>query len=216
MTWLYVPHAIPPDALKLTIPTGWNCVIGVEMESLRTRVVQPLDDKLAALGVKRCAGVMIESPTSLGVKAGWPFHRLSQLRDRGVTSQFWVDVSDVQDAEWLVENTPAHAVVIGYGIADQAAKYRLLKSANDMGVAVVGKGVQGGDDMEDVRLRSGEPGLTTQIIDLPTDLTGLGRVLEVMQMDMTPAELNSAWEAYAKDHPEPPRPKGAHPPEFGA
>ena len=215
-TWAYIPHATPLNTVRAAAMDGWSYVIGVEMEALRTRVVQPLEEKLSSLGARQCAAVMVESPTSMGVKAGWPFHRLSQLRDRGVTSQFWVDTDDVQVAEWIVEQTPAHAVVVGYGHADQAARYRLFNAARDMGVAVIGKPLGREMNLEDVRLCSSEPGLTTQMIDLPNDLPTLNRLLEAMQMDLTGPELDAAWDAYAKAHSEPPRPKGAHPPEFGS
>ena len=67
------------------------------------------------------------------------YQRLAQFRNAGVIRLIFLEATDVPNAEWLIENTAAHAVSLPFGVADLTAAYGLLDIAKEVGTAVLAR-----------------------------------------------------------------------------
>jgi hypothetical protein len=124
-TWVYLARTpvVPMTASALDV------VLGIPADSLQARRGAIVHDRLRESGISRCAGVMLQNISSGAIKAGGPFHRLSQLRDQGTVEFFFAEAEDHTTAEWLLYHTPAHAIPVPSSLHDLNPKYRLIHDA---------------------------------------------------------------------------------------
>ncbi len=82
-------------------PDHWDRSMAQAIDQLLWRTGQPQVDllQLAPFDLER-------------IKAGEPFRRLVELRDSRRVRFFGLSVSNLRDARWAVEETPAHAVAV--------------------------------------------------------------------------------------------------------
>lgn len=221
VNWLLLPQLLSPAVLERMKTTlggvednqRWTIVLGADAESLRSRNARFVEDRLALLGRQKCLAIMLESAAIIDVKSGWPFHRLMHLRDRGLTELFFIEAEDCAAAEWFVEHSPAHAIGLPFGIEDQTARYRLLDMAASVGTALLARSV---NSDEDRRFVAAEPGIAALIQPLPESVEGVESILRAMAHPISADERSRHWEQFKQRVPEPPRPRSAHPPEYGA
>jgi hypothetical protein len=223
MTWLLLPTSLADDSLvqlALLLDASapeepWSLVLGIRADSLRPRVPAGFHGRLAALRRSRIAAALLESTDANEVKAGWPFHRLAQLRDQGVIDLFLAEADDPLTAEWLVEHSPAHAVSVPFGTRDLNAQYRVLPAARELGMALLAAPPEReGDSLPaDIAYAAAEPAITSILLDLPADVQQLTRCVAAFRAPTPPDARQTLWAAYQAAHPAPPKPRGGHPPE---
>ena len=151
--WVYVPTDVP-DAELAWVKKVFDSRTAELTRTLRSRsliigragrgpaprpALAPVRERLGALGASNCAAVMLEEADPIELKGGLAYQRLTQLRDAGVTRLIFLEATDVPNAEWLIENTAAHAVSLPFGVADLTAAYGLLDIAKEVGTAVLAR-----------------------------------------------------------------------------
>jgi aryl-alcohol dehydrogenase-like predicted oxidoreductase len=197
-------------------------VIGVESDELVARRNRVLLERLEALGRSKCDAVMLQDADADALKAGRPFHRLSQLRDAGLTHMIFLDATTSEVAEWMVENTPALAVAVPYDLADQTARYRLFDVAKEMETRLLSRRasvrkfpVEAPAD-EAIAFRLANPHVTAIIEPLPESRERIDAIVHAARMTLSPEKLDRWWRQYQEKVPLSPKPKRGHPPEYGS
>ena len=165
-------------------------------ETLDRRGDHHLLKQLAEAGRSSCDLLIVRDLLSNDLKVGWPMHRLQQLRDRGLCRYFAVVAENALEAEWIAANAPVHAVVVQYSPDDMAVRYRCFAAAENAGVALIGRA----GDRQTLAFHAATPQITASISD--ATLAG-------------DADIESAWQAYAAAHAEPPKLRSGHPPDHG-
>ena len=210
-TWFFIDAGTPDQTLAQLSP-GASIVIGMDVGQLTPRAAAWLSRRLQQLSLATCEGVLIQDASPSAIKSGGPFHRLIQLRERGLTRTFWLDAEDAATAEWMVENTPAHAVCVPFSLDDQLAAYRVLPAAAEMGLAVIAK--PGDLSAANLSFIAAEPRISAIVIGLPQTPQDLRRMAVAVAHPMPDEQRLTAWEAWQAAHPEPPRPKRNLPPDM--
>jgi hypothetical protein len=217
-SWFYIAEA--PSGAAIDVPAV-EVVLGVPAGALQARRGAVVRERLDALGVARCAGVMLREVNPGAVKAGGPFHRLSQLRDAGTVDLFFAEAEDYATGEWLLHHTPAHAVAVPFSLNDLTAKYRLLRDAAGFGTGVIARPARSAwtaprafDAIENVSFLAGEEAVTAMLLPLPDDVNELRRILDALMHPMPEAERAWWWEAFRRQVPEPPPPPRGVAPDF--
>jgi hypothetical protein len=199
------------DALARHLP-GFPAVIAMQADQLTPRAALWLSRRLDRLSLQRAVGLLVQDATPGAIKAGGPFHRLIQLRERGLAQTFWLEAEDAATAEWMVENTPAHAVCLPFSISGQSAGYRVLPAAAAMGVALVAR--SGDTAADNLSFIAGTAAITSMLIDLPPTLDELGRIVRAVSSPTADARRQQIEQAYRAANPEPPRPRRNLPPDM--
>jgi hypothetical protein len=223
--WLFIPEDVDPERLRRarSLLVGMSLIVGVDTEQLLSRRSRPLEQRLEALGREQCDGVMLQHAEITELKAGRPFHRLNQLRDKGKTKLAFIEAADAADAEWIIESTPAHGVSVPFDLHDQLVKYRVFASAAEMGTALLSRrssramwtnDLRDGD--ADICFRVGDGGVTSIVESLPTEVSVLRHVLSLVQQPMVASEREKWWSAFQAAVPAPPKSARGHPPEYGS
>jgi hypothetical protein len=239
--WVYVPADMPDAELAWVkkvfdahsieatrAARSRSLVIGVRGEDLAARRAARVRERLAALGATSCAAVMLEEADPVELKGGRTYQRLTQLRDAGVIRLIFLEANDVPNAEWLIENTAAHAVSLPYGVADQTAAYGLLDIAKEVGTAVLARrpdrrvwNAPAGSDLPTWHLRFclSDPRIAAAVEPLPDTNDRLTDLAASAATSMSDDEVKSRerlWTAFQEQVPKPPRSRTGHPPEYGA
>jgi hypothetical protein len=216
--WLLVDADVAPPALP---PTGvpLHTIIGIDLETLVERTGRRLIERLDALPGRRCDAVLLQHVTANDLKSGRPYNRLTRLRDEGRTSLVMLEARDAAEAEWMVENTAAHAVSVPYGIGDQTVRYRVLPQAKELGVAILAREpevarVEVTPSDDSLRLRLSDPDIAASVEPLPRDETELSAALSRALSPMSEDDRTKRWETFQQRVPVPAKPRGGHPPEF--
>ena len=153
------------------------------------------------------------------------YQRLTQLRDAGVTRLIFLEATDVPNAEWLIENTAAHAVSLPFGVADLTAAYGLLDIAQEVGTAVlvrrpervVWNATSGWDKpTSHVPFCLSDPRVAAVIEPLPDTEERLRDLLVAAASLVSDDVTGELWAAFQQQVPRPPRSRTGHPPEYGA
>ena len=212
--WFFIDADAPDDLLHQLgqLTPAMSAVIGMSQTHLTPRAAHWLTGRLARLGLSSCDGVMIQDVSPSEIKAGGPFHRLIQLRDRGLTKTFWIDAEDAPSAEWMVENTPAHALCIPFSLVDQTAAYRILPATAEMGLALIAR--PGDASEKNLAFISAEPRISSILIDLPPTPPEFTRIINAIAHPLPESQRLEAWERYRAAHLEPPKPKRNLPPDM--
>lgn len=167
---------------------------------LRDAVLQRIDQ----LGVDRVdvLTLRVEDPQEL--KGGGMLQTLFNLRSQGVVAEIGLAHGDVRAAEWLAIHSAARVLVVDYSIENQAARYRLIDTAREYGMALVALR-QPTDGPAALRFALGQWQCVLPVMDraLPPGLQPMGR-----------DEIEACWQSYCATHPAPePLPRST-PPEF--
>jgi hypothetical protein len=222
--WQTSAAAMPPRAQHLSnfavvhagsgrvVPDEMNIAISVNSPKVLERNARPVHEELAKLGRKRCEAVILDDATPTELKGGRLFHRLSQLRDEELTSLLILSAPDSLAAEWMVENTAAHGVIVPFSRADQSAGFRVLDKATDVGCALLARA----KDLEDIRLILAEPRITVAIIPAPASEVELEELERIVRAGPDTAYRDEEWEKYRASHEPPAKLRSSHPPEYGA
>ena len=196
-------------------------VLGIPADALQARRGGVVPDRLSALGLSRCEGVMLRDVSAGEIKAGGPFHRLSQLRDKGTIDLFFAEAHDYPTAEWLLHHTPAHAVCLPFSLRDLTAKYRLLRDALGFATGVIARPPAESawdappiDLATDVAFLAGEEAVTSILLPLPRDLGELARIVGALQNPMAEEQRAHWWQEFQRQVPEPPPPPRGVAPDF--
>jgi hypothetical protein len=230
--WFFVPAEVPDADL------GWlknvfnsyalqklSVVMGVRGEDLAGRSASRVRERLAAIGADACAAVMLEEADPIELKGGRAYQRLTQLRDAGVTRLIFLEATDVPNAEWLIENTAAHAVSLPLGVGDQTASYGLLDVAKEVGTAVLARrpervvwNAPAGwkDPAANASFCLADARVAAVVEPLPGTADGLSSLLAAAAHPMPDAERAALWAAFEQQVPKPARSRTGHPPEYGA
>ena len=225
--WFLFPATTPIPTLaqwRALLTQSDHLIVGVDSDELVARRAAPFEERLAALGRTDCDAVLLQDVETDSLKAGRPFHRLAQLRDAGLTKFIFLDAINAEVAEWMVENTPARAVAVPFGLADQNASFRLVGTAAEMGTKLLSRRVRTPKIDVDVSLekelsfRMRSLGFRALIEPLPDSSDELSRVALVGAglVEMSWEEHDRWWKAYTQKVPPPPKPKRGHPPEYGS
>ena len=220
----YLPAATDPKTMERFAQSAAasNVLLGLHAEHLLPRGSPAARERLRAAG--RARGLLLEDVASVELKGGRVFQRMAQLRDDGLVQFLALDASDVAAAEWMVEHTPAHAVCVPYGLADQTAAYTLLGAAEELATAVFARRPARAtwappdaitDDL-DLGFRVADARVTACIEPLPGSVHELEARLRAASDPMPASARERWWSAFQQQVPAPPKPRGGHPPEFGA
>jgi hypothetical protein len=162
----------------------------------------------------RAIGLVLQGASTGQIKAGRAVDRLSRLRQERGLPLWCIEAPDsVLDAEWLIENTPTHGVLLRYDRLDQSAAFRALKSASDLGVAVIARPSPTQAITEDVRFLIGDAQVASILLPMPDSLASLDDVLAAARSPMTDEQRDLLWQSYRAAHPEPQRPRHGHVPD---
>ncbi len=227
--WIYIPSFLSAaEASELArllglIGSAWSVVIGLRVDQLQGRAVVPLQQRLAELGLRRCHALMIQGMSPTDAKSGRPFHRVIQLRERGLIDASFVYADDFACAQWMVENSPAHAVCLPYGLADQTAAYGLLRTAAENGAALIAAPVilppwqpaPAFTAEMDLSFIAAEPGIAAVLRPLPLDPERLERMIHAVSTPMLDSDRQTWQDQYRQFTPPPSRPIRGLPSEFG-
>ncbi len=229
--WFFAPAGVGEEALRAFVERhpssqcgpaeAYSLVLGVEPDHLLGREMREVVKRLEAVGRRECDAVMLQSASPAELKSGRAFHQLSKMRDGGMTQSVFLFTESVSDAEWLVENTPAHGVALPYGLLDQTAMFRVLEAADEMGTAVMScrpreavwepEGLHSTET--DLSFRVAAPGVTSVVEPLPGTVEELDRMLEAVSRPMAVSERSRWWEQFQQRVSPPPKPRLGHPPE---
>ena len=219
-TWAYLPddstHARVVDYIG-----EFKVVLGIPADTLQARRGGVVLDRLSALRLPRCEGVMLREVSAGEIKAGGPFHRLSQLRDKGTIDLFFAEAQDYATAEWLLHHTPAHAIALPFSLRDLTAKYRLLRDALGFGTGVIARptaqSVWDGPPIDlatDVAFLAAEDAVTSILLPLPRDVGELALIVGALQRPMAEEQREQWWQEFRRQVPEPPPPPRGVAPDF--
>jgi hypothetical protein len=223
--WFLIPAALSVEAIarwRDLLHASDHLIFGVDSHELVARRNRVLAERLEAIGRSYCDAVMLQDADTDSLKAGRPYHRLSQLRDAGLTRMIFLDAANAEVAEWMTENTPAHAVAVPYDLADQTARYRLFDVAKEMETRLLSRGasvrkfpIEAPPD-EAIAFRFADPHITAMIEPLPESREQIDAIARAAWTTLSPAKLDSWWRQYQEKVPPPPKPKRGHPPEYGS
>lgn len=218
-TWLIVPAELTNSestALRETLSSvkaEWSLVLSLPAEAIRPRTSRLVEDCLSRLGQGGFAGLWLHDLTPNDAKAGWPFHRVSQLRQRQQVNWSFVECPDTAIAEWMVEHSPAHAITVPFSLADQSAKYRILPAAAELGTAILTR--PDAHTPEELRFLASEEQLTAMVLPLPPSIDATHSIAQALVHPLPPQERSDLWADYQRRVPPPPKPRSGHPPDVG-
>lgn len=196
--------AAPPDE------PGCRWLLGVTVDEAQSRPTPRLLRLLDQLG-PRVLALVLQGATTAQVKAGRAVDRLARLRqDRGVPLWCLEAPDSVLDVEWMIENTPAHGVIIRHDSREQSASFRALDSARELGVAVLASPSPSLCPVEEVRFLSADPRVTSVVLPLPESPSRVGGLIQAARSPMSAEQRESSWQAYRAAHPAPRRPRHGH------
>ena len=216
--WLYIPSTVESINSCRHLIHPERAVLGITAAELIEQRGAAFLRRLEDLSLRRCEAVVLENASATEIKAGTPFHRLSQFRERGLVQMFFVDAADYATAEWMLNHTPAHAVALPFGLADQSAKFRLLEEAGRFGTGIIARPVTdplwtAPPDIEtDLRFILSDPALSSVMVPLSM----ADEVDQALHNPMSTEERERWWQQYQAAVPQPPMPTRNLPPEYGA
>jgi hypothetical protein len=226
-TWFLVPRSASQAALASIAqsldPLGdaVKLVMAIDAAQLQPRRSRIVQDRLAPFSRPCCEAVFIQDISPGDIKAGSPFHRLSQLRDQGITNLFFIDAPDHATAEWMLDHSPAHAIGIPFGLADQTAKYRLCEDATNFGTGLIARPPRHIlwqpdspiDLFSDIAFTLGEPALVALLLPLPAAPEDLELLLQAAARPMPESDRQQWWDHFSRQVPPPPPLPRSTPPE---
>jgi hypothetical protein len=198
---MYYPAETEPAAI------GAASIIGVRSAELMSRDLSPLRRRLQAGGAHDRVAVLLEDTTPRDLKTGRPYQRLSQLREQKLAALIFLRAADVPSAQWMVENTPAAAVIIPYGLADLTAQYALLDLAAASGTALIVDAPSQAiwtippahSEVTNLGYCLAEPRLAAVIEPLPPTLAKLHARLQTMDHPVSCEDQAAVWDSFQQN-----------------
>jgi len=224
--WFLVPATVATAdiaAIAASLPRMASVVVGVTAADLVARTRRAEVDRVDAIRPLKCAAVMVQAAGPSEMKSGGPFHRINNLRQQGKCDFVFAEAETVADAEWIIGNSPAHAVSVPFGIEDQTARFRVLEQAQELGTAIVARRVrervwEAGDvtRAEDLRFVLAHQAVAMVVEPLPFSREDASDVLQVLPRPISEGRREEWWARFAEKVKEPPKLRGNHPPEYGS
>jgi hypothetical protein len=200
-------ETVPPvwlDRGNGLIEAGDWRVLRIGPEALDRRGDQLVAAQLATLNLKSIDLVIATGITGNDFKSGWPMHGLQRLRDLKLTRYFALETADPLEAEWIAGHTPVHAIVVPYHARDMAVRYRVFDVATTTGVAILSPA----HTADEWALHRATKEICATILPAGHQFDRIAGPPAVAR--------DLLWQHYQAAHPEPPKLRGAHPPETGA
>jgi hypothetical protein len=226
--WFFIPATVAAGDVPLlverlrSLPSA-NVVLGVTAAEFVSRTRRAEVERLDALRPLRCAAMLVQSAGPSEMKSGGPFHRLNNLRNAGRCDFVFAEAETVADGEWMIGNTPAHAVVLPFGVADQTARFRVLAAAEELGTAVIVRTPHAAawdapklDRAAELAFALSHPAVAMVVEPLPVGRVEASGSLAAASRLISDAERDEIWKRFRAVVKEPPKPRGNHPPEYGA
>ncbi len=203
-------------------PGSCRLILGVSVHDLEARKAQSARERVTATGAHPVDAMMLEAASLGELKAGRAFQRLSKLRQQGSVRDLFLGAGEIAEAQWMIENTPAHAVMLPFGLADQTAAFTALGTAMELGTAVLARrptvarwsGAEV-DDARDVSFRIATRTVTALVESLPASVASLNHLLGFCR-SMPEQERLEWWSRFKAEVPPPPKARSGHPPEFAS
>lgn len=207
------------DAGDLNCNTG-KWIIGIDADAAAALDIHDatvrLRDRFAAV-----VGVLLQHAESGQIKSGRAVDRIMRLRDTLGARLLAIEAADTGMAEWLVDHSPAHAVLLPYDLADQSAGWRLLDSAGELGVGLFARRSEppmswidaAPTDERSLAFVAAERRIASAVVELPTSIAALESLVSAVRNPMSP-EDSAEWVArYRAMHPAPARRRHGHAPD---
>jgi hypothetical protein len=114
-------------------------------------------------------------------------------------------------------------VSVPYGPEDLTAAYRVLSVAAELGTAIVAtrpaqpawQTSETPDQASALALTLSDPRVASVILPLPMTAEEAGRLVRAARHPSPESQWRDVWDRFRERVPEPPKPRGAHPPEYG-
>ncbi|HTW95357.1 MAG TPA: hypothetical protein VMD30_11215 [Tepidisphaeraceae bacterium] len=210
--WVYAPAGSYRAELH-----GLKVLLGVEADALRPRSNAAVEYRLKELMLTHCTAIVLQGASADDVKTGWPFHRLIPLREQNLAQLVIVETLDALEAEWLVENSPAHGILVPFGQRNMSAAFRLLDAAKEVGTAILATPpALGRENATDLQLRLSDDRIAAAVEPLPQTNAELMRIREALNSPLSDEVRAELWNDYSSRIPPPPPLRSGHPPEYGA
>jgi hypothetical protein len=226
--WFLLPASVPIDAIKgvvapLTALDGVRIVVGTTAEELITRTRRAEVLRIEALAPLRCAAVMVQSADLSQMKSGGPFHRTGNLRQQAKCEFVFAEASSAADADWIISNSPAHAVSVPFGIADQSAGFGVLALGEELGTAIIAHPPQQAiwktdppAPAEEISFVLSYPQVAMAIAPFPRSIEEAQELLFAASAPIDAAQRQQLWSRFQEAVKPPPKPRAGHAPEYGA
>lgn len=178
------------------------------------RLNEQLEDRMAAVGRDRVDIVTMWVNDPADLKGGALLQQLGAWREAGRIGAIGLAHEDVRAVEWLAINAGVRVLMTIYNMADQAARYRTLPTADDYGIACVA--LQDGDgtarcdgaDRDPIAPDAAAFALAEATRALPLFDAPLPDDIE----PLSPEAVEACWDAYRRSHDEPqPLPRSVPP-----
>lgn len=198
-----------------TPPASSSCrwLVGASVAEAQDRSPTRLLRLLDQLGTS-VLGLVLQGATPGQVKAGRAVDRIARLRaDRGLPLWCIEAPDDALDTEWLIENTPAHGILLGYHRRNQSAGFRALTAASELGVAAIA--IPGFDNdprtlIDEVRFLVSDHRVTCVSVPVPGRVEQADQLIRAARSPISERERGELWHAYRTTNPEPKRPRHGH------
>jgi hypothetical protein len=207
------------DAGQVEAAAG-KWIIGIDAD---TAAAMDVDDTSAQLRSRSATvvGVLLQHAESGQIKSGRAVDRIMRLRDALGARLLAIEAADTGMAEWLVDHSPAHAVLLPYDLADQSAGWRLLDSASELGVGLFARRSEppipwidaAPADERSLGFVAADRRIACVVVDLTTSIASLDSLVSAVRSPMSP-EDSAEWIArYRALHPAPARRRHGHAPD---
>lgn len=221
--WFVIPHSISNDDLRRWMQrlNGAHGILGIDSAALSLRSTQTIDDRLHAAGPAKLDAILLQNISLGQIKEGRIFHRVAQLRERGRVELCVVEADSLAEAEWMLRHTPAQGVALRYGIGDQSARYRILPEAAELDTAIFARRppapvwpIENVEIHRDLSFLAANAHITAVIEPLPETKEQVDASVDAVRTPMSAGEVERLWQEFCQHVCEPPKPRGAHPPEW--
>jgi hypothetical protein len=226
--WFLIPASVAigqiPALVASIRPLGSaSVVIGATAAELSARTRRAELERIDALRPLACAAVIVQAGGPSEMKSGGPFHRTNNLRQQGRCEFVFAEAESVADAEWIIANSPAHAVSVPFGIEDQTARWRVLGQGEELGTAILARApharawdVEHPTREQDLAFVLAHRAVAMAVEPFPSSSDEASRILGAAARPMDDAQRDALWARFAQSVKEPAKPRGHHPPEYGA
>jgi hypothetical protein len=203
-----VPADMEGDALRAAADPlhelRWPVLVGMTEPRFTRRLASMALARLAALGLHGAEVLALQVDDPAELKAGGALQALFELRNEGIINHLGLIHADPRMAQWLAINTPARAILTGYGLHDMHARHRALPAAAEHGMDCLSASLFGGHaSLDALRFAWAERSRCLPVLrqPIPDDL-----------VPMTEDEVESHWQAWQASHPAPtPLPRSTPP-----
>lgn len=176
-------------------------MLGIQEPAFARHLRDLITRRMELLGRDTLDALVLHVDDPAEIKSGGMLQTMFDLRDQGIVASLGLAHPDANVAEWLSMNAAVRLVGVAYGLADQSADHRAIKSIASYGMSAFA--LDGPQDDPAIRFALARTDRILPVLDRPVP-AGL--------TPMTSEQASQAWEAYAAEHPcPPPLPRGRPP-----